>query len=343
MLFHFKLGINASECQGQIEKAFPGDAPALSTVSRWYFRFQTGDFNIADSPRTGRPITVMTDENVNFVRKLVESDPRITYERIEEETGLTAPTISSILHEHLKMSKVCARWVPHFITDEQKQARVKFCKDMLKRFDNGRSPEVFRIVTGDETWVYCYEPLKKQQDMQWVAKGSPRPTKIQKQRSVGKVMAAAFFSQEGLKDLVRLEKGKTVTADWYSNVCLESVFEKIRNNHHNRLRVSNLILHHDNASSHTAALTKVYLENQKVEVLDHPPYSPDLAPCDFYLFPKIKDILRGHRFDDEDEAFERFHEEIKRLTSDDWEKCIASWFGRMEMCISWKGDYFEKQ
>jgi hypothetical protein len=64
------------------------------------------------------------------------------------------------------------------------------------------------------------EPLRKQQDMQWVTKGSPRPTKIQKQRSAGKVMAAAFFNQEGLIDLVRLEKGRTVTADWYSTVCL---------------------------------------------------------------------------------------------------------------------------
>jgi len=191
--------------------------------------------------------------------------------------------------------------------------------------------------------VLLHEPLRKQQDMQWVTKGSPRPTKIQKQRSAGKVMAAAFFNQEGLIDLVRLEKGRTVTADWYSTVCLDSVLQRVTDNHKSSLRVANLILHHDNASSHTAGLTKDYLRNRKVEVLNHPAYSPDLAPCDFYLFPKVKDLLRGKRFADEDEAFSRFQDEINLLTRHDWEKCILSWFGRMRECIERKGEYFEKQ
>jgi len=159
MLFHFKLGINASECLSQIEKAFPDCAPSLSTVSRWYFRFQTGDENLGDDPRTGRPVTVMTLENVKLVKKLVEMDPRMTYEMMEEETGLTAPILYSILHDHLKMSKVCSRWIPHFLNEDQKKARVKFCHDMLKRFESGQSADVLRIVTGDETWVYCYTSL----------------------------------------------------------------------------------------------------------------------------------------------------------------------------------------
>lgn len=343
MLFHFKLGIGANECQEQLEKAFPGSAPVLSTISRWYFRFGTGDENLDDKPRIGRSISVLTAANVALVQKLVEADPRITYDMIEEETGLKAPTIYRILHDHLNMSKVCARWVPHFLSDDQKKARVKFCQDMIAQFDGGESADLFRIVTGDETWVYCYEPLRKQQDMQWVVKGDPRPVKIQKQRSVGKVMVAAFFSLGGLVHIVRLEKGSTVNAHWYSNVCLKEVFQKITDNHHSRLRVSNLFLHHDNASAHTAALTKEYLGKKKVTVLNHPPYSPDLAPCDFYLFPKIKDLLRGKRYEDEDEAFSQFLYEINQLTPNDWEKCMKSWFGRMRECIEWEGEYFEKQ
>jgi len=46
MLFHFRLGIQANECFNQIEKAFPENHPSLSTVARWYFRFQTGDVMI---------------------------------------------------------------------------------------------------------------------------------------------------------------------------------------------------------------------------------------------------------------------------------------------------------
>ena len=66
------------------------------------------------------------------------------------------------------------------------------------------------------------------------------------------------------------------------------------------LRKSNtnrrIILHHDNASSHTAHQTTEYLRHKNGELLDHPPYSPDLSPNDFFTFPKIKDIMRSRRF-----------------------------------------------
>jgi len=138
------------------------------------------------------------------VSELVKKNPRITYEEIEEETEIHAPTIHDILHNHLQIRKICCRWVPHFLTEEQKAARVDFCQYMLDRYQNGESNTIRNLLTGDETWIYCYnEPLKKQQDMQWVEKGGPRPTKIAKQRSVGKVMVAAFFTQEGLTQFIQ--------------------------------------------------------------------------------------------------------------------------------------------
>jgi len=162
------------------------------------------------------------------VNELVKKNPRITYEEIEEETEIHAPTIHDILHNHLQIRKICCRWVPHFLTEEQKAARVDFCQYMLDRYQNGESNTIRNLLTGDETWIYCYdEPLKKQQDMQWVEKGGPRPTKIAKQRSVGKVMVAAFFTQEGLVDLIRLQKGQTVTAAWYTENCLGLVLDKL--------------------------------------------------------------------------------------------------------------------
>ncbi|GBP73758.1 Histone-lysine N-methyltransferase SETMAR [Eumeta japonica] len=54
-----------------------------------------------------------------------------------------------------------------------------------------------------------------------------------------------------------------------------------------------IILHHDNASCHTLSETTQFLEGQKIELMDHPPYGPDLASNDFYLFPRVKNKLRG--------------------------------------------------
>ena len=59
-----------------------------------------------------------------------------------------------------------------------------------------------------------------------------------------------------------------------------------------------MLFHHDNAPRHWASTTQETIDRRSMEVLGHPPYSPDLAPCDFFLFPKLKNILRGQQFDD---------------------------------------------
>jgi len=57
------------------------------------------------------------------------------------------------------------------------------------------------------------------------------------------------------------------------------------------------ILHHDNAPCHTSLLVRQFLSNKNITMWPHPPYSPDLAPCDFWLFPKVKMTMKGKRFE----------------------------------------------
>ena len=61
------------------------------------------------------------------------------------------------------------------------------------------------------------------------------------------------------------------------------------------------ILHQDNAPAHTALSAREFLATEQITVLEHPAYSPDLAPNDFFLFPKIKEIQKGWHFDDTDD------------------------------------------
>ena len=83
-----------------------------------------------------------------------------------------------------------------------------------------------------------------------------------------------------------MPKGRTVTDKFYKNV----VLRKLKNNYKSRRPKTGLKyvrLLHDNASAHKARIVTDILESEKVTVLPHPPYSPDLAPCDFFLFPNI--------------------------------------------------------
>jgi transposase len=74
--------------------------------------------------------------------------------------------------------------------------------------------------------------------------------------------------------------------------------KKLDGNDPNFLPLNSWILHHDNAPAHTALPVREFLATKQITVLKNPPYSPDLAPSDFSLFPKVKEILKGRHFDD---------------------------------------------
>ena len=106
--------------------------------------------------------------------------------------------------------------------------------------------------------------------------------------------------------------------------------------------LSGILLHHDNASAHTAHLTMDFLRGTPVQLLTHHPYSPDLAPCDFFLFPTVKARLRGKRFSSPEDMVAAYQGELCALDERDWRQCFQSWLRRMQRCIDVQGEYFDK-
>ncbi|CAF3108963.1 unnamed protein product, partial [Rotaria sp. Silwood2] len=291
-----------------------------------------------DEPRAGRPRTAVTPENIEAVRELVNIDPHITYQQIEDTLQIGSTSTEIILHDYLGLKNVTCRWVPHSLSEAQKQDRVDYCLQMLKKFDGGKSKRVYDIITSDESWFYYYDPETKRQSQVWVASNDPHPTKVRRQRSVGKHMFANFLMKSGFNTIIPLENGKTVTAKWYANECLTQVLKKVEKHR----RLNDLLIHHDNAPAHRAALTMEYLDIQHVKLMGHPAYSPDLSPCDFWLFPKIKEQLRGKNFQDINELDDAVRTQIDCLQKDDFYQCYEKWFERMNKCISAQGHYFEQ-
>ncbi|XP_054711202.1 replication initiator 1-like [Uloborus diversus] len=96
-----------------------------------------------------------------------------------------------------------------------------------------------------------------------------------------------------------------------------------------------------NAPAHNALSVKKFLANHNIPILDHPPYSPDLAPCDFFLFPKVKSALKGTRFESVEAVKEKATEVMYGLTENDLQHCYEQWKIRMERCIDRGGEYIE--
>ncbi|CAH1991501.1 unnamed protein product [Acanthoscelides obtectus] len=302
--YNFQRQLSQQECLAELLSVFGNEAPHKSTISRWYGEFKRGRVSLSDHPRVGAPKTAVTQENVDAVRKLIIKDGHVTYREIEASLQISKTSIQKILHEELGVRKLCQK--------------------TLDRFNSGNSKNVYSIVSGDKSWIYCYEPENKRQSAVWVCQGEEKPTKLIRSRGVSKKMVATFQ--------------RIVTADWYTIICLPIVITDLRKINPER----RIILHQDNASSHTAQKTRQYLTEENVELLDHPPYSPDVSPNDFFTFPKIKSRLSGQRFQSPEEAVDAFKIAVLDLPANEWNKCFENWFERMQMCINLRGEYFEK-
>ena len=86
---------------------------------------------VKDDARSGRPSTARTDENVEYVRRLLTEDRRTTLQMIADRLYIGKETVRRIVTEHLGKRKICARFGPHALTTEQKQERVFYCQDLL--------------------------------------------------------------------------------------------------------------------------------------------------------------------------------------------------------------------
>ena len=311
------------------------------TVFNWFREFQHNKFSVQDTPRSSRPSTSVTQQTIDTVRKITEDDPHSTYQQIEALLGINSTTFNSIIHNYWNLRKVCARWVSHTLTDDQKQHRLQYCRRLLKRFEEDRSRRVFDIITGDESCFYHYDPEVKEQWKGCLSTTDQRPSKVHWNKSAGKRMVAVFFMKSGLIKPVPLEIGATVNDRWYVNTCLWQVFAAMSERRETR-GLRSLIFHDDNAKPHRAWITNEFFLENHVEQYRNPPNPPDLSPWDFFLFPKLKKQFRGIRFNDDNEILTALEQAIDSLTKEDCKNCFEDWFIRMYKCIDGEEQYFEE-
>jgi len=144
-------------------------------------------------------------------------------------------------------------------------------------------------VTIDETWLYHYDPETKQQSMEWRYNGSPRPKKFRVQKSAGKFLASIFWDQDGILLIDYLTKGQSINKECYSFLLVQ-LKDILKEKRHGKVTNGVLFLH-DNAPAHRALATQKKLVYLGFQFLHHPPYSPDLAPSDYHLFPGLEKTI----------------------------------------------------
>ena len=139
-------------------------------------KFKSGFLSIHDSPREGRPNFFVTEDSIYQVKTLLLEDRQVTVKQLASITKISVGSIETILHDHLHMPEVSARWVPQLLTPNQKEQRADCCKELIKL--ESKDTRFFdRIVTMDEIWVHHFDPEMKLSSMQWKTPSSPTPKK----------------------------------------------------------------------------------------------------------------------------------------------------------------------
>ena len=184
------------------------------------------------------------------------------------------------------------------------------------------------IVTGDETWIYHFQPDFKAKNKVWVSYKSDRPVIAGCCKTSNCMLYAIFFDSKGPVLHIPVLKGSSVTGKFYRESVLTQLVDFYQKR---RLRtgVRSIKLLHDNAPAHKSATVKEYLKESGLDVLDHPPYSPDLSPCDFFLFPRLKEMLAGHRFESCCGIGSAVYQCLQHIPQEDYRAAFWKWVDRI--------------
>jgi transposase len=207
----FRLGKSATETHEMLVEVYGDAAVTLKTVYIWSEQFRSGSESIDDEERSGRPSTSCTDEDISKMNEMIRSNRRLTIREIADDLNISFGSVQHILTNVLSMKRVAAKFVPRILTPEQKEQLLSISLELRDRVTS--DPNFFQnLITGDESWVYGYDPETKVQSSQCKTLNSPRPKKTRQSKASVKVMLIVFFELEGIVRSEFVTSGTTVNS-----------------------------------------------------------------------------------------------------------------------------------
>ena len=127
-----------------------------------------------DDERCGRSKEVRTPLLIDQIKNFIDKDCRVSIETISAQFDVTVGTVHTIIPKELKMQKICMKFIPRVLREDQKERRCHDSREIVKQINS--DPAVLdALVTCDESWIYCYDPETKRQSSQRKHAGFSRP------------------------------------------------------------------------------------------------------------------------------------------------------------------------
>ena len=212
---------------------------------------------------------ISTPENIEEIRSIVSHDPHVTIAELQEHTDLSYDTVQRVLSDHFELRKMTASYIPKQLTDYQRSERVRICKENLSRFTEG-GWRLSDVITGDESWFFHQQIVRKVSNAAWVAKDDPPPKIVRRNKFAPKTLCCILFQSIDSFLIHRVERGKTIDHQYYIENCLQHVVEEIKKQRpHSSTHA--IKLHYDNRGPHVHKTYSITFVQKKLPLYrNHP-------------------------------------------------------------------------
>ena len=262
-----------------LQTAFRPSCMNRAWVFEWHKRLKEGRESVRYDERCGRCKEVRTPELIGQIKNFIDKDRRVSIETISAQFDVSVGIVHTIIREELKMRKICTKFVPRVLREDQKERRCHDGKEMVELI-NSHPAVLDTLVTCDESWIYCYDPETKRQSSQWKHTDFPKPKKARQSKSTHKLLMIPFFDSTGMIYMHWVPTEQTVNKEYYVEV-LREFRKRFGRKRPALFKSGQWHFHQNNAPVHNSILVTDYLTKMGINTVPHPPYSPDLAPCDF--------------------------------------------------------------
>jgi len=336
MYYCWMRNLNGSKMSVEINEALGQNTVNERSCRRWIERFNEGDFNLDDKERTGRPSTIDLDAGI---KEYLQTFPRATSVEIASAMGHSQSTIWEHMTK-IRLRYLCCKWVPHALSEGNKETRIQICNELLVKF--GSNNFLARLITIDETWIVWRNEGTYKQTRCWAGGDIPITKNVTRSLTPDKSLAIFFWDGRGVILWKLLEQGQTMTSNVYCGL-LDELKDKIQAERRRSLdsHGHGIQLLQDNARPHTARATAEKLLELNLPTIPHPPYSPDLAPSDYYLFSSLKSYLSGSNFTSRNEVTNSVNDWLGTKNESFFAKGINMLPERWTRCVHSNGDYFD--
>lgn len=291
----------------KMQKAYGRNCLSERRIYELYNEFTSGARTSTEHcPGAGRPITASDEAHEQRLLELMrESRTWTTDELVHELGGIGKNALYKLLRKN-QFRKIASQWLPHELSCEQRQARIDVCNQNLQ--SNNDNPEfINRIIAINESWARCYTPLDPRRAKEWRQPDEDPPAHVGTDQTDFKILMTIAVYQREVITFDFLHVRETMDQNKFTDFLqkLKPVIE--------RKRIKNPIILMDFARPHITSNVREYIRRRGWSLLPHASYSPDMNPCDADVFHRIKDPLKGIRYNTEAEVVAAYTNSIRQL------------------------------